>query len=223
MVGYADDLAIVVRSSSIPELEAAADATIEAVSAWMAQRGLSLAPQKTKAVMWRKRRYHDLPTITVDGQAVSPSRGIKYLGVRLNSNRSFMTHVEEAASRAESVARAVARLMPNTGGPSLTKRKMLMTVAASRLLYAAPVWASGPTMTGRMSGVLARINRLASLRVIRAYRTVSSDAAAFLASSIPLDLLARERVQLWAAKFKDSSAEDRARRAEESRAETLSL
>lgn len=113
MVAYADDLAIITRSRTIPELEAATGAAIEAVSTWMRQRGLSLAPHKTEAVMWRKRGYHDLPTITVDGHAMTPSRGIRYLGVKLDSNRSFMSHVEEAASRAESAAKAVARLMPN--------------------------------------------------------------------------------------------------------------
>lgn len=76
-------------------------------------------------------------------------------------------------------------------------------------------------MTGRMRGVLARINRLAALRIARAYRTVSGDAAT-LAGSIPLDLLARERAQLWLIRNDGSSAEDQVRREEETRAETLS-
>lgn len=89
--------------------------------------------------MLRKRRYDDYPEISVDGHMVHPTRGIRYLGVRIDSNRQFTSHIEEAAKKAESAARGVARLMPNAGGPSMKKRKMLLTVATSRVLYAAPV------------------------------------------------------------------------------------
>lgn len=100
----------------------------------MRERGIRLAPGKTEAMMWRKRRYHDLPTFTVDGHEVTPSRGIKYLGVRLDSSRNFMAHVEEATKRAESAMVAVSRLMPNLGGPSFIKRKMLTTVTKKQAL-----------------------------------------------------------------------------------------
>lgn len=84
-VAYADDLALVAVCRSVPELEEAVRISIDRVSAWMRGRGLTLAPGKTEAVMWRKRRYDDLPVIIVDGQEVTPSRVINYLWVRLDS------------------------------------------------------------------------------------------------------------------------------------------
>lgn len=134
--------------------------------------------------MVRKRRYDD-PPITVDGHPILPSPGITYLGVRLDKCGHFTVHAEAAAKKAETTAVAVARLMPNVGGPSLLKRRMLMTVAVSRVLYAAPVWAGGSVMTDKAKRALDRVNRLASLRLIRAYRSVSGEAAAFLAASAP--------------------------------------
>lgn len=98
--------------------------------------------------------------------------------------------------KAEATALEVARLMPNFGGPSFQKRKLLMSVAASKLLYAAPVWAEGATATGKNRGAMEKINRLAALRQIRAYSTVLAEAATFLAVSPPLDLLALERARL---------------------------
>lgn len=45
-----------------------------------------------------------------------------------------------ANARAGKSAVTVVRLMPNIGGPSTAKRRLLASVAESRLLYAAPVW-----------------------------------------------------------------------------------
>lgn len=172
-------------------------------------------------VMLSKRRYDDPPEVTVDGHQVLPSRGIKYLGVRMCTNGHFGEHIDEAAKKAVSTAAAVARLMPNAGGPSAAKRRMLMAVASSKLLYAASVWAAHTPMTGRNRIAMTRVNRLASLRITRAYRTVSGEAAAFLAGSTPLDLLAEERAQLWSNRREGLSTEETALRAEQIRKATI--
>lgn len=115
-IAYADDLAIVTTRRSVPELETVTNIAIGQISAWMRERGLSLAPQKSEAVVLHKRRYDDNPEITVDGHAVLPSRSIKYLGVRLDASRHYTGHVGEAAKKAALAAVAVGRLMPNSGG-----------------------------------------------------------------------------------------------------------
>lgn len=146
--------------------------------------------------MLAKRRYVDNPTITVDGHEVLSSRGIKYLGVWLDGNLRFTAHIEQTATKAEIAARAVARLMPNVEDPSYAKRKLLMLTAKSRLLLATPIWAGGSVMPDKSRKVMEKVNRLSSLRLIRGYRTVSGDAAALLAGSIPLDLEAAEHARL---------------------------
>lgn len=68
---------------------------------------------------------------------------------------------------------------------------------------------------------MARTNRLVALRLIRAYKTVSGDAATFQAGSIPLDLLALERSQLLSSKREGLSDEDYASRARKIKQRTL--
>lgn len=92
LIAYADDVAIIALSRSVPELKAIVRTTMNRVSTCMVVPGLKLAPHKTEAVMMIKRRYDDLPTIVVDGQAVLPTRGIKYLGVRVDTNKHFSNH-----------------------------------------------------------------------------------------------------------------------------------
>lgn len=171
--------------------------------------------------MLAKRRYEDYPVLTVDEHEVLPSRGINYLEVRLGAGGRFAGHVEEAAKKAEVATIALTRLMPNVGGPSWAKRKLLMSVATSRMLYAAPVWARGPSTSARTQHVMGRVNRFAALRLIRAYKTVSGEAAAFLTGATLLDLLAAERVRIWECRREGLAADEMARQVSETKGRTL--
>lgn len=107
--------------------------------------------------------------------------------------------------------------MPNVGGPSYAKRRTLLNVVMSRLQYAAPVWAEKAMRSERNRVYLIRAHRLVALRMARAYRTVSDDAALFLAGTMPVDLAALERARDYQARtsglpmkeVRDSIAETR--------------
>ncbi|KAL4088732.1 hypothetical protein QTP88_023816 [Uroleucon formosanum] len=68
-------------------------------------------------------------------------RTIRYLGVQLDTRMTFVEHFNTVAAGARKAAVAIERLMPNVGGPSQSKRSLLMSVVHSRLLYGAAVWA----------------------------------------------------------------------------------
>jgi hypothetical protein len=84
---------------------------------------------------------------------------------------TFVDHVQMAGKK------ALAKLMPNIKGPGQWKRRLLATVVESQLLYAAPVWADTVSASSRTVRLLLRPQRVIALRVIRAYRTVSDEAA----------------------------------------------
>lgn len=68
---------------------------------------------------------------------------------------------------------------------------------SSRLLYAAPIWADKATKSAICRNAMIRAQRIAALRVTRAYRIVSADAALFLAGPPPpRDLLALKRKRI---------------------------
>jgi len=97
------------------------------------------------------------------------------------------------AAKSIEAAGALRRLMPNVGGPSQSKRALLMSVVNSKLFYAAPTWAPKATKYDINRRAITRALRNASQRTIRAYRTVSADVALFLAGSLPGDLSTLER------------------------------
>lgn len=80
----------------------------------------------------RPNRQEGLPPHQPDGRRAG--KRFKYLGVTFDPRRSFMAHLREASAKAEKSVVAVARLMPNIGGHSAAKKRLLASVAESRLI-----------------------------------------------------------------------------------------
>ena len=78
--------------------------------------------------------------------------------------------------------------MANIGG----KRRLLMSVVNSVLLYGSEVWAD-TTKVAKYRQKISSVQRQAALRIASAYHTVSLAAIQVVVSIIPIDLLASER------------------------------
>lgn len=118
-------------------------------------------------------------------------RAVKYLRIILDSKLSFTRHIRVVSMSAAALARAIGKLMPNVGGPSMAKRRLLAAVVSSRLLYAASAWATRATKFKCNLAWLGNAQRLEE--VLPCYRTVFTAAALFLAEMPLVDLLALER------------------------------
>ena len=53
---------------------------------------------------------------------------------------SFLPHFRKLIPKADRMACALARLLPNLGGPGAAVRRVYAAVTHSVLLYGAPVW-----------------------------------------------------------------------------------
>lgn len=127
LIEFADDLAVVGTAVMGQLLEDLVNPVLLSIDDCMSRHGLELAHQKTEVVIL-SRRWAFVP----------PSLSIRYHGVILDKNLTFAAHVDTVAKKASKTAAALARLMPNIGGPSELKRKLLGTVVDSQLLYAEP-------------------------------------------------------------------------------------
>lgn len=113
---------------------------------------------------------------------------IKYLGLLLRDDWSLRDHLEKIAIKAEITVNKLNKLMANKKGPSESKRKLYQNVANSVLLYGAPVWAEEVNEFPNMVRKIRAVQRKISLRVIRAYRTVSLEVALVLTGNPPIEL-----------------------------------
>ncbi|ENN73781.1 hypothetical protein YQE_09618, partial [Dendroctonus ponderosae] len=114
----------------------------------------------------------------------------------LETGQDGSSNIKNTSARANSAMIALSRLMPNIGGPSPNKRRLLCSVARSILLYAAPAW--GHSMnTAKHRNIHTRIQRQAALRICSAYRTTSTDAILVIAETPPMDLVLEQILQTY--------------------------
>lgn len=165
----------------------------------MQENGLQVAPQKLEAVVITNKWAYRNPTFTLGGQQIPVKSSMRYLGVQLDTRLNFGDHIWLVTAAARRTVSALGRLMPNVQGPSACRRRLLMSVALSKLLYASPVWALKVAKTAQNRTALSQAQRGVAIRVARCYRTVSDMAALVLARMPPAHLLADERPELRSA------------------------
>lgn len=139
IVAFADDVAIVAVARNATLIGDLVNPVMENVSRWINTSGLKLAPEKSECIILTTKHAYNDPDIFVNDFRIPVRREIRYLGLQLDNSLSFIKHVKRVSSGAKNMAAALGRLMPNIGGPSQSKRYLLMSVVHSKLLYGAPV------------------------------------------------------------------------------------
>lgn len=200
LVAFADDVAVIAVAHNAELVERLVNPVLIQIVEWMTENGLQLAPDKSECVVLTKKHAFLNPDLFIQRCLVPVKGFISYLGVQLDTRLSFGQHVARAAEGARKAAAALSRLMPNVGGQRQSKRKLLMSVVSSRLLYGAQVWVDSVQQVQRYKQTLLQAQRCAALRVARCYRTVSDLAALVLAGMPPAFLEAAGRKQVMVAR-----------------------
>ena len=117
IVAYADDIALIIVEKTIEKVQYLGDTAIEVVGDWLSDHGLSLAVEKTEAVLIARTKKRVYATFTVNDGRIKTRDTMKYLGVTIDARMSFKDHLRNAGLKASIVARALASIMPNIGGP----------------------------------------------------------------------------------------------------------
>ena len=75
-------------------------------------------------------------TITVGDQRITSKQVIKYYGLVTDNSLTFRENLMYIGGKC-----ALARIMPNLGGPKQERKRLLMKVVTSIAIFAAPIWA----------------------------------------------------------------------------------
>lgn len=194
IVGFADDTLLIVTGPNHVVVEDMANETIGEIRMEVEDIGCSFAPEKTQAVLVSPKRVVSSIRIVVAGTVVPISRSFKYLGVIVDDKLTFGEHVKYVTDKTKKVCKNLARITGNLKGPKERKRKLYTTVVNQVILYAAPVWSPG--LAQRHKDKLNAVQRLANLRQVQGYVTVSGNSASALAGNPPADLLADETARI---------------------------
>jgi len=170
---------------------------LEVVAEEISILGLSLPMEKSEAVFFKRQYKKRKPSIRLNGADVPITKTMKYLGLTVDENQMFREHMQEAAIKGQWVLTSLKRLMPNIGEPTEPRRRLLVSVVQSVMLYGAPIWATSLEYSKASRGELLKVQRQAALRNICGYRTISYNATYILASTPPIDFIAMERRKLF--------------------------
>lgn len=190
VVCYADDTIVLAKGVSLEEAISRANVAVAGVIGTIKGIGLNIAPRKTEALVFGKKRKKLDKEITVDGERIKFQSHLKYLGLQLDNAWRFDVHFKSLCPKVDRAAASLGRLLPNLGGPDGRVRRLYVWVIQAMLLYGAPVWAGDIQSNSVIVNRLGRAQRRMALRLIRAYRTVSKTAALILAGCPPIELQA---------------------------------
>jgi hypothetical protein len=196
LVGFADDVAVVVVAKFKDEAEHICNEAIAIIQQWLSKVGLQLAEHKTEAVLVTSRKKRENITIQVGNSEIVSKPCIKYLGITIDARLTFKEHSVYVSDKAAIVNTALSRLMPNIGGPRQNRRRLLASVVTSVLLYGAAVWAKALQIKAYSRNTNS-VYRRCALRVICGFRTISDEAAYVVAGMPPIALLAKERQKIY--------------------------
>lgn len=194
VLAYADDLAITVEGKTINEVQEKANITLGIISSWVAERGLEIAMDKSRFLMFTGKRQLESPLITLNGQAIAEAHSVKYLGITLDKSCRFTQHIINVCNKAEIMTKSLNVIMSNKRAPRPSKRRVIASTVVSSILYAVPVWWPSVEIKRNLRR-LTGVHRRLLLGVVSAYRTVSYEALCVLSGVPPIDLMALSRVE----------------------------
>lgn len=139
---YADDTLVVAEGRNLPSVISSVNRGLLATIRDIRALGLSIAPDKTEAVIFRSRRCRaPLLPVRLGEVEIMPRPFITYLGILLDEFWTFSANFQSICDRGRRVGAMLARIMPNLGGSTERHRVLYLHVLHAVLLYGAPIWA----------------------------------------------------------------------------------
>lgn len=192
LIAYADDLAIITTAKTKELLKTRTEIAVLETKKILDDLQLEMATEKTGLLILKGRRKMTKLEIEIGNTAITDTKTIKYMGLWIDKDFKFRTHIKETYKKTNEMIRKLSYLTRNTYGPSFMKRKTLMTAALSCILYGAQIW--GNILNYKhYEEILEKLNRRMALKITQAYRTAPTTALLVLAKTPPIKLQVKER------------------------------
>ena len=127
------------------------------------------------------------PRVELDGQLVEEVESFKYLGIYVDNQLRWTTHLQKATEKATNWALNFRRLTrPSTGVSSKLMRQLYIATVIPKMTYGLDVWYTPPT---KPLGYRQNIGSVAALRQMTKIQRIATLAITGGIKSTPTDLL----------------------------------
>src|SRR5579859_7734998 len=141
-LGFIDDIGYGVRGTTSEGNKVALEGLLGKAEEWRRKHGAQF--EKTKYILihfTRNRKAKTDASICTEGTTINPSKEAKYLGVILDQNLKFRSHTDQAVKKGTQFGLAIGSIARATwGAPFKYLRRLLTSVTAPRMDYAAIIW-----------------------------------------------------------------------------------
>ncbi|CAH0552648.1 unnamed protein product [Brassicogethes aeneus] len=191
---YADDIVIYSCGMDTRLSEHFINYSLESLSLWLMERGLTLSPSKSKAILFSKNRTFQ-PFIRLNNEQIEVVNSIKFLGIFLDYNLSWSSHINDIVNKCYRILNILKSLTRvSWGGDPKTLLMIYRGLVRSRLEHGSFLFNA---CTKGLSEKMDRIQYLALRICLGSMSSSPTNALQMEASEPPLNI----RRQLLADRF----------------------
>ncbi len=192
VLGYADDVLVYICGSNISTMTELLQPALDSVVEWGRENGLSFNPLKTTTVLFsRRRRISNYPEITLDGKVLEYSNSLRYLGVTIHKQLSWLPHVRDRTNKCKFLLGKCRNIVSQSWGLTPERADWIhKAVIRPKITYGSIVWAH--TITAGIKARLTRVQRLGLLPITQPLRSAPTAGLETMVGWIPLDLHAQQ-------------------------------
>lgn len=187
-VGFADDIAIIIRGKFPLIVSQVLQMALEKVEAWCKRNKLTVNPSKSVVVPFTRRREPDLIRLSLFGEVVPYSTQVKYLGLILDKNLTWKQHMESCITKAYRVFWTCRRMLGKTWGLKPSIVYWIYTAMVRPIFsYAALMWWPRVNLTVCIKE-LSKLQRTFCISIMGAFKTTPTAAMEMLIGLTPLHI-----------------------------------
>jgi ribonuclease HI len=190
---FADDIIIRAFGNTIEEIENKSETALKRINEWAKENKLKFNPNKTQALLCTKKLKYRQPKIKIEEHILENVKHIKHLGIIIDSKLSWRKHTEYISTKGRLLTNNLIRFAKQKFG---LNQKALETIYKGAVLptitYASSVWYKSIERKYFMKN-LETMQRSIGLRIIRGYRTLSTETVNTIANLMPIELQLKQR------------------------------
>ena len=196
----ADDSQVAIVSDSLLAIQLIANDILSKLHEHSKIKKSTYCAGKTKGVIFSKRKIPFPLDIRLDNKPITISENAKLLGVTMDSRLNWKHHINEQVTKAKRLLFLLNKCCKLKWGLTVKTSSEIWTgVIEQILLYGAPAWASCISKKW-LHKKLESVQRLAAIKMIRAFKCVSYEASVVISGLTPIVARLHEKCLVYASK-----------------------